>query len=64
MSNQQEGIPEAVMRNTALVQDLADVAKDSALLHGVLMRTEETPNSSEVIYVNFFLVDFRFKTNW
>ena len=54
MADHQEGIPEAVLRDTALVQDLADVAKDSALLHGVLMRTEETPNSSEVIYVHFY----------
>ncbi|XP_062316341.1 glutathione synthetase [Osmerus eperlanus] len=56
MADHQEGIPEAVLRNTALVQDLADVAKDSALLHGVLMRTEETPNSSELVsYAPFTL---------
>lgn len=34
--------------NTALVKELADVAKDAALLHGVQMRIQETPNSSEV----------------
>lgn len=34
--------------NTALIEELADVAKDAALLQGVLMRIQETPNSSEV----------------
>lgn len=43
-----EGIPEEVMMNAALIKDLADVAKDAALLQGVLMRIQETPNSSEV----------------
>lgn len=36
------------MMNTALVKELAEVAKDAALLHGVQMRIQETPNSSEV----------------
>lgn len=43
-----QGIPKEVMMNTALVKELADVAKDAALLHGVQMRIQETPNSSEV----------------
>lgn len=43
-----QGIPDEVLMNTELVKDLADVAKDAALLQGVLMRTQETPNSSEV----------------
>lgn len=43
-----QGIPNEVMMNAKLVKDLADVAKDAALLHGVLMRIQETPNSSEV----------------
>lgn len=43
-----QGIPEEVMMNAALIKDLADVAKDAALLQGVLMRIQETPNSSEV----------------
>lgn len=50
------GVPEEVMRDLALVQELAEVAKDSALLHGVLMRTKETPNSSELVsYAPFTL---------
>lgn len=43
-----QGIPKEVMMNTALVKELADVAKDAALLHGVQMRIQESPNSSEV----------------
>lgn len=43
-----QGIPKEVMMNAALVKELADVAKDAALLHGVQMRIQETPNSSEV----------------
>ncbi|XP_071394968.1 glutathione synthetase-like [Centroberyx affinis] len=51
-----QGIPEEVLMNTALIKDLADVAKDAALLHGVLMRIKETPNSSEVVtYASFTL---------
>ncbi|XP_008299571.1 glutathione synthetase [Stegastes partitus] len=44
-----QGIPEEVMMNAALIKELADVAKDMALLQGVLMRTQETPNSSELV---------------
>ncbi|XP_060914352.1 glutathione synthetase [Labrus mixtus] len=43
-----QGIQEDVMLNTALIKELADVAKDEALLQGVLMRIKETPNSSEL----------------
>lgn len=43
-----QGIPDKIMSNTTLIKDLADVAKDAALLQGVLMRIHETPNSSEV----------------
>lgn len=51
-----QGIPDEVMMNAALVKELADVAKDAALLHGVLMRIKETPNSSELVtYAPFTL---------
>uniref|UniRef100_A0A3Q1EHH7 Glutathione synthetase n=1 Tax=Acanthochromis polyacanthus TaxID=80966 RepID=A0A3Q1EHH7_9TELE len=51
-----QGIPDEVLMNTALIKDLADVAKDAALLHGVLMRAQETPNSSELVsYAPFTL---------
>lgn len=43
-----QGIPKEVMMDTVLVEELAEVAKDAALLHGVQMRIKETPNSSEV----------------
>lgn len=43
-----QGIPKEVMMDATLVKDLAEVAKDAALLHGVQMRIQETPNSSEV----------------
>ncbi|XP_073327287.1 glutathione synthetase-like [Pagrus major] len=51
-----QGIPDEVMMNTSLIQELADVAKDVALLQGVLMRIQETPNSSELVtYAPFTL---------
>lgn len=51
-----QGIPEEVMMNAALIKELADVAKDAALLQGVVMRTQETPNSSELVsYAPFTL---------
>ncbi|XP_041859049.1 glutathione synthetase [Melanotaenia boesemani] len=51
-----QGIPDEVMTNTSLIKELADVAKDEALLQGVLMRTQETPNSSELVtYAPFTL---------
>ncbi|KAM9350570.1 glutathione synthetase-like [Symphorus nematophorus] len=50
------GIPHEVMMNTALIKHLAEVAKDTALLHGVLMRIQETPNASELVtYAPFTL---------
>ncbi|KAI5612498.1 glutathione synthetase isoform X1, partial [Silurus asotus] len=50
------GIPEEVLRNEELIKELEAVAKDSALLNGVLMRTKESPNSSEVVtYAPFTL---------
>lgn len=50
------GIPDELLRNEELIKELEAVAKDSALLHGVLMRTKESPNSSEVNHFNFFFV--------
>ncbi|XP_038578947.1 glutathione synthetase [Micropterus salmoides] len=51
-----QGIPDEVMMNATLIKDLGDVAKDAALLHGVLMRIQETPNSSELVtYAPFTL---------
>ncbi|KAF6723106.1 Glutathione synthetase [Oryzias melastigma] len=51
-----EKILDEVMINSALVKELADVAKDEALLQGVLMRIQESPNSSELVtYAPFTL---------
>ncbi|XP_078110440.1 glutathione synthetase [Sander vitreus] len=51
-----QGIPDKIMTNTTLIKHLADVAKDAALLQGVLMRIHETPNSSELVtYAPFTL---------
>ncbi|KAM6924711.1 glutathione synthetase [Xenentodon cancila] len=51
-----QGIPVEVMMNTALIKELAEVAKDEALRQGVLMRIQETPNSSELVtYAPFTL---------
>lgn len=45
-----------MMKDAAKVADLAKDAKDAALLHGVLMRTKEEPNSSELVtYAPFSL---------
>lgn len=46
-------IPEKIRMNTTLLENLAEVAKDAALLKGVLMRIQETPNSSEVGHEHF-----------
>ncbi|XP_015236310.1 PREDICTED: glutathione synthetase [Cyprinodon variegatus] len=49
-------VPDELMMNSTLIKELADVAKDEALLQGVLMRTKETPNSSELVtYAPFTL---------
>lgn len=42
------GIPEPVLRNDVLIKKLEEIAKDVALMNGILMRTKETPNASEV----------------
>ncbi|XP_076840551.1 glutathione synthetase [Brachyhypopomus gauderio] len=48
------GISEDVLRDD--IKGLGEVAKDTALLNGVLMRTKDTPNSSEVVsYAPFTL---------
>ncbi|KAM6976526.1 glutathione synthetase [Aplochiton taeniatus] len=42
--------------SASMIKDLADVAKDSALVNGVLMRAKDTPNSSETVtYAPFTL---------
>nr|XP_046252983.1 glutathione synthetase [Scatophagus argus] len=51
-----QGVPDEVLMNTTLIKELADVAKDAALLQGILMRIHESPNSSEVLtYAPFTL---------
>ncbi|KAJ8407979.1 hypothetical protein AAFF_G00262070 [Aldrovandia affinis] len=51
-----KAVPEDVLMNGALIKDLEAVAKDTALLHGLILRTKETPNSSEVVcYAPFTL---------
>lgn len=51
-----QGIPDEIMMDAALIEDLAEVAKDAALLQGVLMRTQESSNSSELVtYAPFTL---------
>ncbi|XP_061536681.1 glutathione synthetase-like isoform X1 [Phycodurus eques] len=51
-----QGIPSELLMNTTLINYLAEVAKDAALLQGVLMRMKESPNSSEVVtYAPFTL---------
>ncbi|XP_029362310.1 glutathione synthetase [Echeneis naucrates] len=51
-----QGIPDHMKMDSTLIKDLADVAKDYALLQGVLMRIQETPNSSELVtYAPFTL---------
>lgn len=49
-------IPVEVLKNDKLIKQLEVIAKDAALLNGVVMRTTETPNSSEVVnYAPFTL---------
>ncbi|XP_007906850.1 glutathione synthetase isoform X2 [Callorhinchus milii] len=49
-------VPEEILQDTYLIQGLMVAAKDAALYHGVLMRTVEDPNSSEMInYAPFSL---------
>ncbi|MBN3274664.1 GSHB synthetase, partial [Polyodon spathula] len=40
---------EDVLANETLLKDLVSVAKDAALLQGILIRTKEEPNASEVV---------------
>lgn len=53
-----QGIPHDMMANATLVKELAEVAKDTALLHGVQMRIHESPNSSEVKNKHFFMFNY------
>lgn len=50
-----QAILQDMMANAMLVKDLAEVAKDTALLHGVQIRLQESPNSSEVGTKHFFM---------
>ncbi|KAI7793988.1 glutathione synthetase [Triplophysa rosa] len=51
---------EEVLRDENLIEYLQEIARDSAFLHGVLMRTKETPNSPEVAsYAPFTLFPTR-----
>lgn len=51
-----QAVPQELMTNATLIEELADLAKDAALLQGVLMRIQETPNSSEMVtYAPFTL---------
>lgn len=51
---------EEVPRDENLIKHLQEIAKDTALLHGVLMRTKESPNSPEVVsYAPFTLFPTR-----
>lgn len=51
-----QGALNHLMKDTALVADLAKEAKDVALLHGVLMRTNEASKSAELVtYAPFTL---------
>jgi len=61
---EQQGIPEEILSDTRLITHLAAVAKDAALLNGVLMRTKEEPDSSEVSDTDhFFFSDLRTNNN-
>lgn len=49
-------VPDELLMNTTLIKDVAEVAKDTALLQGVAMRIQEAPNSSELVtYTPFTL---------
>ncbi|XP_054638499.1 glutathione synthetase-like [Dunckerocampus dactyliophorus] len=51
-----QGIPKDLLMNTVLINELVEVAKDAALVQGVLMRVKESPNSSELVtYAPFTL---------
>ncbi|XP_044066273.1 glutathione synthetase isoform X2 [Siniperca chuatsi] len=57
-----QGIPNEVLMNATLIKDLEDVAKDAALLRGVLMRSQETPNSSEAVFLQALAVQTPYNT--
>ncbi|XP_061636849.1 glutathione synthetase-like isoform X2 [Phyllopteryx taeniolatus] len=44
-----EGIPRELLMNTALINELVEVAKDTAVLQGFVVRIKESPNSSEEV---------------
>jgi len=43
-----QGRRDELMVDGVLIEALAEVAKNAALLQGVLMRLQESPNASEV----------------
>lgn len=43
-----KAVLQQLMANPDRLHSLVDEAKDLALLHGIVFRTHETPNSSEV----------------
>lgn len=49
LSFKMSGLWEDVFSNAQLLEEVAPIAVDSALLQGVLMRTKESPNSSDVV---------------
>ncbi|XP_035378527.1 glutathione synthetase [Electrophorus electricus] len=50
------GIPEDVLRDDNLIKGLEELAKDTAVMHGVVMRTKDSPNCPEVVsYAPFTL---------
>ncbi|XP_068453820.1 glutathione synthetase-like [Clinocottus analis] len=51
-----QAMPDEIMMDAALIEDLAEVAKDAAFLQGIVMRTPELCNSSKlVVYMPFTL---------
>ncbi|XP_068453819.1 glutathione synthetase-like [Clinocottus analis] len=49
-------MPDEIMMDAALIEALAEVAKDAAFLQGIVMRTQESCNSSELVtYAPFTL---------
>ncbi|TSS48085.1 Glutathione synthetase [Bagarius yarrelli] len=53
-------IPDELLKNEELIKELEAIAKDAALMNGVLMRTKDSPNSSETVnYAPFTLFPSR-----
>ncbi|XP_037101868.1 glutathione synthetase-like isoform X2 [Syngnathus acus] len=44
-----DGVQNELLMSTTLIDELAEVAKDSAFTHGILMRLGKSPNSSEEV---------------